>query len=93
MVQQFVLTKENIIGCCLMFWLYNHGDFYETTWGCAKGKCYTTSTINFDSKRDILYVRMVMLVVTILPPFLNIFVHLNHAKLHNMIAIMLDICF
>jgi hypothetical protein len=56
-------------------------------------QCGTTSTINFDSKRDILYVRMAMLVMTILPPFLNIFVHLNHAKLHNMIAIMLDLCF
>jgi hypothetical protein len=56
-------------------------------------QCGTTSTINFDSKHDILYARMVTLVVTILPPFLNSFVHLNHAKLHNMIAIMLDLCF
>jgi hypothetical protein len=92
MVQQFVLTKENIIGCCLMFWLYNHGDFYETTWGCAKGNCYTTSTINLDSKCDTLHVKMVTLVVKILPPFFNIFVHLNHDKLHNMIVIMLDLC-
>jgi hypothetical protein len=56
-------------------------------------QCGTTSTINFDSKHDILYVRMVTFVVTILPPFLNIFVHLNHSKLHNMIVIMVDLLF
>ncbi len=56
-------------------------------------QCGTTSAIKFESKRDILVARMVLLVVTILPPFLNIFVHLNHAKLHNMITIMLDLCF
>jgi len=56
-------------------------------------QCGTTSAIKFESKRDFLFARMVLLVVTNLPPFLNFFVHLNHAKLHNMIAIMLDVCF